>query len=138
MTASTHDTIYPSSPTEPNSGALWGDDRDDLDPFADLNRDSSPIPPSDMDEIADDVPLPRISDAIESFNKVHNTSVSYLDFQQQRLTYTHQISSLSADYCVERMMRRRRVAERFIRYLSVLEDEYAAAVRSAYHSCAHK
>jgi hypothetical protein len=91
-----------------------------------------------MDEITGDVSVPRISDAIESFNKTHGTSVPYLEFEQRRLTYVHQVSSLSADYCVEQMMMRRRVAERFLRYLSVLEDEYAAAVRSAYHSRSHE
>jgi hypothetical protein len=133
---STRDTIYPSSPTESDSGALDGDD--DYDPFADLNRNSSPIPLSDLDEIAGDVSVPRILDAIKSFNKTHGTSVPYLDFQQRRLVYVHQVSSLSVDYCVERMSMRRRVAERFLRYLAVLEDEYAAAVRSAYHSRSHE
>jgi hypothetical protein len=132
---STHDAIDPSSPTEPDSGEPYGDDDDD--PYADLNRDSSPIPLSDLDEIEGNVSQPRISHAIESFNKIHCTSVSHLDFQQQGLVYLHQISSLRADYCVERMMMRRRVAERFLRYLSVLEDEYAAAVRSAYRSRSH-
>jgi hypothetical protein len=91
-----------------------------------------------MEEIAGDVPMPLISDAIDAFNKTHNTSLSNLDFLQRRLIYVHQISSLSADYCVERMVMRRRVAERFLRYTSVLEDDYAAAVRSAYHSRAHE
>jgi hypothetical protein len=136
LAVSTHDMIYPSSPTEPDSGALWGDD--DIDPFADLNRDSSPIPPSDMEEIAGDVPMPRISDAIDAFNKIHNTSLANLEFEQRRLFYVHQISGLSVDYCVERMVMRRRVAERFLRYAAVLEDNYAAAVRSAYHSRAQK
>jgi hypothetical protein len=91
-----------------------------------------------MEEITGNVPMPRISDAIDAFNKIHKTSLANLEFEQQRLIYINQISSLSADYCVERMMMRRRVAERFLRYLSVLQDGYAAVVRSSYHSRAHE
>ena len=131
----THDVTYPSSPTESDSGASYGGNDDD--PYADLNRDSSPIPFSDLDEIEGDVSQPRISHAINSFNRIHGTSVSHLEFQQRGLVYLHQIAALSATYCVERMGMRRRVAERFLRYLSVLEDDYAASIRSAYHSRSH-
>ena len=98
--------IYPSSPTESDSGALYGNDDDD--PYTDLNWDSSPIPFSDLDGIQGNVLQPHISHAIESFNKIHSTSVSHLNFQQQGLVYLHQISRLRANYCVERMGMRRR------------------------------
>ena len=133
LAVSSRNTIYPSSPTEPDSGAQsWADD--DIDPYADLNGDSSPIPPADMDEIAGDIPMPRISDAIDAFNKIHHTSLSDIDFLQRRLVFLHQMSSLNADYCVERMNIQRRVAARFLRYVAVLQDEYEAAIRSAYRS----
>jgi hypothetical protein len=91
-----------------------------------------------MEEITGDIPMPRISDAIDAFNKIHETSVANLEFEQRRLIYIDEISSLSADYCVERMMMRRRVAERFLRYLKVLRDGYEVEVRSSYHSRAHE
>ena len=119
---------YPSSPTEPDSPYSFDNPEDWND-----NRESSPIP----DEDILDVPMPSIEDAINEFNRIHGTHVRTLDFLQRNKFYVNEIPLGCTSFFTNEMGLREKVADRLERHLSVIDDKYRAALRSAHRARAH-
>lgn len=120
---------YPSSPTETDSqcpsevgNPSW------VNQIA--TPASSPIP----DDHDLDVPIPLISDAINEFNKIHGTKICTLDFHQRYKFYITDLALGSSDWFVSYLGIKEKIAEKLLRYLTVLDDQYRAAIRSAYRS----